>query len=35
MVQACEAYQKWIDIHKYAKNHKELARAIEFFEKKK
>lgn len=34
MVQACEAFQKWIDIHEYAKDHKELARAIEFFEKK-
>ena len=34
MVQACEAYKKWIDIHEYAKDHKELARAIEFFEKK-
>jgi ribulose-bisphosphate carboxylase large chain len=35
LVQACEAYQKRIDIHKYAKAHKELARAIEFFEKNK
>ena len=34
MVQACEAFNKWIDIHEYAKDHKELARAIEFFEKK-
>ncbi|VVB79217.1 Ribulose bisphosphate carboxylase [uncultured archaeon] len=34
LVQACEAYQKKIDIHKYAKTHKELAEAIEFFEKK-
>ena len=34
MVQACEAYKQWIDIHEYAKDHKELARAIEFFEKK-
>jgi ribulose-bisphosphate carboxylase large chain len=35
LVQACEAYKKGIDIHKYAKKHKELAQAIEFFEKKK
>jgi ribulose-bisphosphate carboxylase large chain len=35
MVQACEAFKKWIDIHEYAKDHEELARAIEFFEKKK
>lgn len=34
LVQACEAYQKKIDIHKYAKTHKELAEAIGFFEKK-
>jgi ribulose-bisphosphate carboxylase large chain len=31
LVQACEAYQKKISIEKYAKTHKELARAIEFF----
>ena len=35
IVQACEAYQKGIDIHEYAKNKKELAEAIEFFEKPK
>ncbi len=35
LVQACEAYQKKIDIHVYAKTHKELAEAITFFEKKK
>ncbi len=37
LVQACEAYQKKIDIHKYAKlaKNKELAEAIEFFEKNK
>jgi ribulose-bisphosphate carboxylase large chain len=35
LVQACEAYEKGIDIHDYAKNKKELARAIEFFEKPK
>lgn len=37
LVQACEAYKKKIDIHKYAKEpkHRELKRAIEFFEKKK
>jgi ribulose-bisphosphate carboxylase large chain len=34
LVQSCEAYKKKIDIHKYAKTHKELARAIGFFEKK-
>lgn len=35
LVQACEAYTKGIDIHEYAKDHVELAEAIEFFEKKK
>jgi len=35
LVQACEAYQKKISIDKYAKTHKELARAIDFFTKKK
>ncbi|MBU0761986.1 MAG: ribulose-bisphosphate carboxylase [Candidatus Altiarchaeota archaeon] len=35
LVQACEAYKKGVDIHKYAKKHRELAQAIEFFEKKK
>jgi ribulose-bisphosphate carboxylase large chain len=34
LVQACEAYSKGIDIHEYAKEHSELAEAIEFFEKK-
>jgi len=34
LVQACEAHQKGIDIHEYAKDHEELAQAIEFFEKK-
>ncbi|MFH0906517.1 MAG: ribulose-bisphosphate carboxylase [archaeon] len=33
LVQACEAYQKKIDINKYAKTHKELAEAIKFFTK--
>ncbi|MEM4625205.1 MAG: ribulose-bisphosphate carboxylase [Candidatus Pacearchaeota archaeon] len=33
LIQACEAYQKKIDIHKYSKKHKELAEAIRFFEK--
>jgi len=33
LVQACEAYTKKIDIHKYAKTHKELAEAIKFFSK--
>jgi len=35
LVQACDAYSKGIDIQKYAKNHKELAEAIEFFSPKK
>jgi len=34
LVQACEAYSRRIDIKKYAKKHKELAQAIEFFSKK-
>jgi len=34
LVQACEAYKAWVDIHEYAKDHEELAQAIEFFEKK-
>ncbi|MBI5223914.1 ribulose-bisphosphate carboxylase [Candidatus Micrarchaeota archaeon] len=34
LVQACEAYSKKIDLVKYAKTHKELARAIAFFSKK-
>ena len=35
LVQSCEAYRKGIDIYEYAKDHIELAEAIEFFEKKK
>lgn len=35
LVQSMEAYQKKISIEKYAKTHKELARAIEFFTKNK
>lgn len=35
LFQACEAYKKKVDIHKYAKTHKELAKSIEFFEKNK
>lgn len=35
LVQSCEAYLQGIDIAKYAKTHKELAQAIEFFSKKK
>jgi ribulose-bisphosphate carboxylase large chain len=35
LLQACEAFQRWVDIYKYAKDHEELAEAIEFFEKKK
>ncbi len=34
LVQACEAYKAWVDIHEYAKDHEELAQAIAFFEKK-
>lgn len=34
LVQSCEAYNQWIDIHEYAKDHKELEEAIWFFEKK-
>jgi ribulose-bisphosphate carboxylase large chain len=34
LVQACEAYTKKIDIKEYAKDHKELAEAIEFFSQK-
>ena len=35
LVQSCEAYEKGIDIKDYAKTHKELAEAIEFFGKNK
>lgn len=35
LVQACEAFQKWVDIHEYAKDHVELAEAIDFFENNK
>ncbi|NYT09417.1 MAG: ribulose 1,5-bisphosphate carboxylase, partial [Methanosarcinales archaeon] len=35
LVQACEAYQKGMEIEEYAKDHRELAEAIEFFRKKK
>jgi ribulose-bisphosphate carboxylase large chain len=35
LVQACEAYGKKISISTYAKKHKELAEAIEFFSKSK
>jgi len=31
LIQACEAYQKNIDIKEYAKTHKELNQAIKFF----
>lgn len=34
LVQACEAWQKKVSIEKYAKNHKELALAIEFYKSK-
>jgi ribulose-bisphosphate carboxylase large chain len=34
LVQSCEAFKKGIDIHEYAKDHEELAEALEFFEKK-
>ncbi|TQD25885.1 ribulose-bisphosphate carboxylase [Methanolobus vulcani] len=33
LVQACDAYLQKIDIEEYAKTHKELAQAIEFFTK--
>lgn len=35
LVQSMEAYKKGIDLKEYAKNHKELAEAIEFFTKNK
>jgi len=35
LVQACEAYQKKIDIKEYAKSHKELKESIDFFTKNK
>jgi ribulose 1,5-bisphosphate carboxylase large subunit-like protein len=35
LVQSCEAYSKKIDIKEYAKTHKELDQAIEFFTKNK
>ena len=35
LVQSIEAYKKGIDLKEYAKNHKELAEAIEFFTKNK
>ncbi|MDD4251391.1 MAG: ribulose-bisphosphate carboxylase [Candidatus ainarchaeum sp.] len=35
LIQSFEAYEKNIDIHDYAKTHKQLAQAITFFEKKK
>ncbi|MFW5719428.1 MAG: RuBisCO large subunit C-terminal-like domain-containing protein [Candidatus Dojkabacteria bacterium] len=33
LVQACEAWQQKTDIHEYAKDHRELAEAIEFYDK--
>jgi len=35
LIQACEAYSKKIELKEYAKTHKELAEAIEFFTKNK
>jgi len=35
LVQACEAYQKKVSIVEYASTHRELAKAIDFFGKKK
>jgi len=35
LVQACEAYMQNTSIEEYAKNHKELAKAIKFFTKEK
>ncbi|MDD4307925.1 MAG: RuBisCO large subunit C-terminal-like domain-containing protein, partial [Thermoplasmata archaeon] len=34
LVQSCDAYTGGIDIAEYAKSHRELAEAIEFFGKK-
>ncbi len=34
LVQACEAYKKGVSIEEYAKDHKELRQAIDFFSKK-
>lgn len=34
LVQACDAYLQEIDVRDYAKNHRELAQAIEFFPEK-
>lgn len=34
LVQACEAYLEWVSIEEYAKDHEELAVAIDFFGKK-
>mgnify|MGYP006281905499 CR=1 FL=1 len=34
LIQACDAYLQGIDIKDYAKNHRELAQAIEFFPEK-
>ena len=34
LIQACEAWQKKVSIQKYAKDHLELAQAIEFYTKK-
>jgi hypothetical protein len=35
LVQSCEAYKKGVSINEYAKTHKELKEAIEFFSKNK
>ena len=35
LVQSCEAFKAWVSIYEYAKDHVELAEAIEFFEKDK
>lgn len=35
LVQSCEAFKAGVSIEEYAKDHRELAEAIEFFGKKK
>jgi ribulose-bisphosphate carboxylase large chain len=34
LVQSCEAFKAWVSIYEYAKDHVELADAIDFFENK-
>ncbi len=35
LVQACEAFKQWLSIEEYAKDHEELAQAIDFYLNKK